>query len=66
MLLFVSTAYSFLLLRSILLGEYIIHLLVNTWVFHTGAITDGAAMNILLQSLCGHIFSFLLGKYLSI
>jgi len=53
MLLFVSTAYSFLLLSSILLGEY--KILVNTWVF-IGAITDGAAMNIWLQSLYGHIF----------
>lgn len=64
MLLWTLVIYSFLLLNSILLYEYItVHLsvqpLVNAWVIPNFCDMNRAGMSIHIQVPCGHIFIFL-------
>ena len=72
MWLHVSIICSCLLLSSSSLYEYTtivlsIHMLIHIWVVSSSkAIITKAAMNIVVLFFCGHVFSFLLGKYLRV
>lgn len=54
--------YSFFMANNIPLYEYTVFCL-SIWVVSTFGYVNSTAVNIHVQFLCGHIFSFLLGNY---